>query len=135
MKGSKTVSQNKIGLLYSDTMKHKQDLAQQEHDTNIPKNKTNYCTLITIYNSLFSLFLQSGIIVWGQTFAHTLSHSSQYKKLLKLLHINIPSSSHTSPIFKSLKLLKFHDIFQVKLSSFVNESIIKPSFYFSTSFH
>ena len=86
-------------------------------------------TLINVYNSLFMSFLQYGITVWGQTFDSYLDpiFKLQKKAVRAISHEHF--TSHTLPIFKNLKLLRLQDIFRVKISSFVYESLnkINPS--------
>ena len=73
--------------------------------------------LVCLYNALFLSFLQYGLIVWGQTYA-----------------------SYTDPVFK--KLLKLSEIFELRLLTFVFDSVNKTSpscfhdfFLFSSSVH
>ena len=82
-------------------------------------------TLINVYNSLFMYFLQYGIIVWGQTSALYIEpiFKLQKKALRAISHEH--TRSHTLPIFKTLKLLRLQDVFQLKMLSFVFESINK----------
>ena len=86
-------------------------------------------TLILLYNKLFLPFLQYDIIVWGQTFASYLEPLVLIQKKVVRAIAHQHPFSHTLPIFKSLKIFKLHDIFQVKLLCFVYESINKLNPY------
>ena len=88
--------------------------------------------LICLYNSLFSPFLQYGILVWGLTY-------ETYIKPVFLLQKRVIRAisfqnyaAPSSPIFSDLKILKLHDLFQLKLLSFVYECVNKIS---PTNFH
>ena len=74
-------------------------------------------------------YLQYGIIVWGQTFASYLEPLVLIQKKVVRAIAHQHPFSHTLPIFKSLKILKLHDIFQVNLLCFVYESINKLNPY------
>ena len=68
-------------------------------------------------------FLQYGITVWGQTCA---SYIDPIIKLQRKAVKIISSQSllcHTTPIFKTLKLLELPDIFKLRLLTFVFESL------------
>ena len=87
---------------------------------------------ICLYNSLFSPFLQYGILVWGLTY-------ETYIKPVFLLQKRVIRAisfqnyaAPSSPIFSDLKILKLHDLFQLKLLSFVYECVNKIS---PTNFH
>ena len=80
--------------------------------------------LICLYNSVFSPFLQYGILVWGLTY-------ETYINPVFLLQKRV-IRSHSTPIFSDLKILKLHDLFQLKLLTFVYESVHKIS---PTCFH
>ena len=88
--------------------------------------------LIHLYNSLFSPFLQYGVLVWGVTYeTYTNPVFLLQKRVVRAMafeHFTSPSN----PIFRDLKILKLHDLFQLKLLSFVYESVNKLS---PTCFH
>ena len=84
------------------------------------------------------LFLQYGIVIWGQTF------SSYMEPLFKLQKKAIRTISHKTalsyslPLFKGLQLLRVSDVFKLKLLTFVYDSMtmLAPSYfhgYFSLS--
>ncbi len=83
--------------------------------------------LICLYNSLFASFLPYGIVVWD--FAYDL-HLQSVLLLQKRIIRAIAFQSYlspSSPIFNDLKILKLHDLFQIKLLSFVYECVNKIS--------
>ena len=89
--------------------------------------------LICLYNSLFSPFLQYGILVWGLTYeTYTNPVFLLQKRVVKAIsfaHFTSPST----PIFSDLKILKMHDLFQLKLLGFVYDCVnrISPSCFHS----
>ncbi len=84
-------------------------------------------TLICLYNALFLSFLQYGITVWGSTCTTYIDPIFKLqKKVVRAISFE-PYNSHSSPIFKDLKILKLSDIFHLKLLTFVYESIHKMS--------
>ena len=98
--------------------------------------------LLCLYNALFMSFLQYGITVWGQT------HKLYLDPVIKLQKRAIraisfqPYLSHTLPIFKDLKILRLCEIFELRLLTFVYESVKKISplcfhnfFTFNASIH
>ena len=69
--------------------------------------------LISLYNSLFSSFLQYGVIVWGLTReVHTKPIYLLQKKVVRAIAFK-SSSSPSTPIFSDLKILKLNDLFQL----------------------
>ena len=88
--------------------------------------------LICLYNSLFSPFLQYGILVWGLTYeTHINPVFLLQKRVIRAIAFE-NFTSHSTPIFSDLKILKLHDLFQLKLLTFVYESVHKIS---PTCFH
>ena len=87
--------------------------------------------LISLYNSLFSSFLQYGVIVWGLTYdTHIKPIYLLQKKVVRAITFKSFRSPSTS-IFSDLKILKLYDLFELKLLTFVYESVnkISPSFF------
>ena len=84
--------------------------------------------LICRYNSLFSPFLQYGILVWCLTYETYINpvFLLQKRVIKAILFQNFASPS--TPIFSDLKILKLHDMFQLKLLCFVYDcvNIISP---------
>ena len=83
--------------------------------------------LVSLYNSLFSSFLYYGIIVWGLTYdIHTKPIYLLQKKVVRAIAFqNFTSAS--SPIFSDLKILKLYDLLDLKLLTFVYESVNRLS--------
>ena len=81
--------------------------------------------LICLYNSLFSPFLQYGILVWGLTYETYINPVFLLQKRV-IRAISFQNyAAPSSPIFSDLKILKLHDLFQLKLLSFVYECVNK----------
>ena len=83
--------------------------------------------LICLYNSLFSPFLQYGILFWGLTYETYINPVFLLQKRIIRAMSFEHFTSHSAPIFLNLKILKMHDLFQLKLLSFVYESVNKIS--------
>ena len=83
--------------------------------------------LICLYNSLFSPFLQYGILVWGLTHETYINPVFLLQKRIIRAMSFEHFTAHSAPIFFDLKILKLHDLFQLKLLSFVYESFFKIS--------
>ena len=83
--------------------------------------------LICLYNSLFSSFLQYGILVWGLTHeTHINPVILLQKRVVRAISFEHFTSSST-PIFFNLKILKLHDLFKLKLLSFAYDCVNKTS--------
>ena len=79
--------------------------------------------LVSLYNSLFSPFLQYGILVWGLTYeTHINPVFLLQKRVIRAIFL-----------FSDLKILKLYDLFQLKLLSFVYDCVnkISPSCFHS----
>ncbi len=70
--------------------------------------------LLHIYNSLFVSHLNYGLLLWGRVFEKI------FKLQKKAIRIITHSEylAHTEPLFKSLGLLKVHDLYNLKLLKF-----------------
>ena len=80
---------------------------------------------------MFSSFLQYGIIIWGLTYdSHTKPIYLLQKKVVRAITFRSFTSPST-PIFSDLKILKLYDLFDLKLLTFVYESVnkISPLFF------
>ena len=90
--------------------------------------------LVCLYNSLFSPFLQYGILVWGLTYETYIKPVFLFqKRVLRAIsfeHFTSPST----PIFYNLKILKLHDLFQLKLLGFVYDCVNKTAPHYFHSF-
>ena len=91
---------------------------------------------------LVSVFLQYGLVVWGKANAsYTDPIFNLQKKAVTTISFQ-PRMSPSIPIFNDLKLLKLSEIFELRLFTFVFDSVSKfsPScfhdfFLFSSSVH
>ena len=71
--------------------------------------------LVCLYNSLFSPFLQYGILVWGITYeTHINPVLLLQKRVIRAIAFE-HFTSPTTPLFSDLKILKLCDPFQLKL--------------------
>ena len=87
--------------------------------------------LVSLYYSLFASFLQYGIIVWGLACdTHTKPIYLLQKKVVRAIAFKNFTSPST-PIFSELKILKLYDLSNLKLLTFVYESVnlISPIFF------
>ena len=84
-------------------------------------------TLICLYNSLFSSFLNYGIIVWGLTYDSYLNQLFLLqKKILRCIKFQ-PFTAPSAPLFYSLKIIKLQDILHLNISTFAHKAIQKLS--------
>ena len=83
--------------------------------------------LICLYNSLFSPFLQYRILVWGVTHETYINPVFLLQKRIIRAMSFKHFTSHSTPIFHELRILKLHDLLHLKLMSFVYESVHKIS--------
>ena len=80
--------------------------------------------LTLLYNSLFSPFLQYGILVWGLTFETYINPVFLLqKRVIRAIAFEHFTSS-TTPLFSDLKILKLHDSFKLKLLTFVYDCLL-----------
>ena len=83
--------------------------------------------LFCLHNALFLPFLQYGLIVWGQTYASYIDPIFKLqKKAVRAISFQ-PRMSPSLPIFNDFKLLKLSEIFELRLLTFVFDSINKTS--------
>ena len=129
-----------LGLLLDDTLSWKYHLSE------LSKKLARTCgvlykirpflpteILVCLYNSLFRSFLQYGITVWGQTCASYIDPITKLQKKAIRIISNQSLLCQTTPIFKTLKLLKLPDIFKLRLLTFVFESLNKlaPHYFYN----
>ena len=91
-------------------------------------------TLICLYNSLFSSFLNYGSSAWGLTYETYLNPLFRLqKKILRAINFQ-PFSAPSSPIFHSLRILKLQDVLRTNILTFVYKSFNELSPYFHDYF-
>ena len=78
------------------------------------KHYVPFCTLKTIYFSLFMSHFTYGILVWGN---HAARIAQLQKKVIRII-TNSRYNAHTSPLFKSLNCLKFEDLYKLNVLKF-----------------
>ena len=123
-----------------------ENLSWKYHTTELSKKLARTCgmffkirhflpvdVLICLYNSLFSPFIQYGILVWGLTYDIYINPVFLLqKKVIRAISFENFTAPST-PLFSDLKILKLRDLFQLKLLSFVYDCInkISPSCFHS----
>ena len=87
----------------------------------------NVDILIMLYYSLIYPFLTYGIQVWGLTYPTYLKPvTTLQKRVVRLMTFSDPRS-HSEPLLKSLRLLKFSDVIHLEILSFVYQCYHKLS--------
>ena len=81
--------------------------------------KSSFCltrfALRTLYFALVYPYLNYCVTIWGSTYSINLNRLILLqKKVIRILN-NVSFDAHTSPLFKSLNLLKFKDIYLLNL--------------------
>ena len=76
---------------------------------------------LTLYNSLFRSHLEFGILAWGGLSSNKLLKITNTQKKCVRNVAGKGHRSHTGPIFSSLGLLKFNDLFKHQCSIFMHK--------------
>ena len=76
-------------------------------------------SLRTLYNSMILPYLYYCNLAWGGTYKSNLQRIEILQKRALRIVSNSTYDAHTGPIFKELKLLKFHDIHSFQLGIFM----------------
>ena len=86
--------------------------------------------MMNLYYSLNYPHLLYAIQIWGSTFENYINKIVVLqKKLVRVMTFNVTfftingPPAHTAPLFKSLNILKFKDIFELRISQFIYECI------------
>ena len=111
--------------------KHKSEVIQAARKLKPDGHLLPTNVLVSLYYSLFASFLQYGIIVWGLACdTHTKPIYLLQKKVVRAIAFKNYTSPST-PIFSELKILKLYDLSNLKLLTFVYESVnlISPIFF------
>ena len=102
----------------------------------------NRSTLVNLYYAFIYPFLSYCIHVWGSTHAVHLTKLKVLQKLVVRIIAGVPFRAHTSPLFKTLKLLKFDYIFILNIGIFMYKynhkllpSIFNSFFKRNSEFH
>ena len=78
-----------------------------------------YCILLKLYYALIYPFLIYGIIIWGNTYESTLKPIFiLQKKALRTITFS-QYDSPSSPVFKSLQVIKFYDLVTFHIATFM----------------
>ena len=91
----------------------------------------NLSTLKNLYYSLIYPFLIYGILVWGNTYQATLHPLVILQKRMIRIITFTNYYEHTSPLFKSLNILKIHDLVSFHVAVFVkkfHDQLLPPVF-------
>lgn len=80
-------------------------------------------TLLSLYNSLYKPHIEFGILVWGSVPKSQIKGiiASQKKCIRNIC--NKTHNSHTDPLFKELRILKFEDLFDYNCKIFMYDLI------------
>ena len=89
----------------------KNKLSKSNYAINSSKNFIPLRIRKLLYNSLFRSHLEFGIIAWGGVKAKQLKPIVNLEKKCIRNVANRDFKSHTDPIFKSLNILKFNDLY------------------------
>ena len=97
----------------------------------------NIPTLVNLYYALIHPFLIYSLIAWGHTYETTLKPIYILQKRAARIITSSSFFEHTSPIFKSLKIVKFFDLIKFTTSVFMykfNKNLLPPIFsdFFTT---
>ena len=76
-------------------------------------------SLLTLHYSMVYPYLQYCNVVWASTYASNLPRLVLLQKRVIRILNNSGFDSHTTPIFKNLRLLKFHDIRKLQTGQFM----------------
>ena len=84
---------------------------------------------IMLYNSLILSHINYGILAWGYNHERILKLQKRAIRIITLSKYN----AHTEPLFKSRKLLKIHNIFQIQQYKFYHKYVNNklPSYFHS----
>ena len=117
--------------------KLKTKLAFSNHLISKVKNIFPRDTLITLYNCLFKPHIEYGIIAWGGAPKNKLRGviTAQRKCMRNIYGKSI--SSHSEPIFRDTKILKFNDLYEYNclkyIFNFVNNGVNHDTFKMANS--
>ena len=97
------------------------NIAKSLYTLNKVKNILPVAALRSIYFALIHIHLSYGILAWG--------NSTSVNKLFKLqkravrIIMHMPYRAHTDPLFKSLNILKIHDLYKLQVSLFAHDYV------------
>ena len=92
------------------------------------KNSLTTQSLLLLYYSLAYPHLQYCIAIWGSAPSYLLNKIIlKQKRLIRIIN-KTDRLSHTSPLFKTCKVLKFNDIYKLELTKFMFNEINVKSF-------
>ena len=96
-------------------------LASSNYAINISKNFLPLHIRLKLYNSLFKSHLEFGLLAWGNVSSNKLKGIVNLQKKCIRNVANKHTLSHTDPIFASLKILKFTDLFNYNCTLFMHK--------------
>ena len=76
-------------------------------------------SLITLYSSLISSYLNYGILAWGNAQSTLLNRLLLLQKKALRIICNVSPRSHANPLFSKYKILKIHDLYTYQLGQFM----------------
>lgn len=77
--------------------------------------------LVSLYYSLIYPYFIYGIVVWGNTYHHTINPLFILQKKAVRIMTFADFKEHTNPIFIDLKILKFHDLVWLQTAIFMHD--------------
>ena len=88
--------------------------------------------LLRLYYALIYPFLIYGIVIWGNTYETTLKPIlTLQKKSVRIITFS-PYNCHSSPLFKSLQVIKFFDLVELHIAIFMykfHNGLLPPTFH------
>ena len=119
---------NTLGIIIDDTLcwkPHIQMIINKIRKTQVVLAKLKYFlpteTLLTIYYSLIMPHLLYGILLWGTQGRYITKMQKRTARTIAKTKYN----SHTSPIFKTLNILKFEDLLKIQEWKFYHKLVNK----------
>ena len=83
----------------------------------------NQQLLMLLYNALILPYLSYCVCIWGSNYRTTLQPIIVAQKRAVRMIAGVPTRTHTSPLFKDLKILKFDDIVQYQILNILHDSL------------
>ena len=81
----------------------------------------NQKLLLMLYNALILPYLTYCTCIWGPNYRTTLHPITVAQKRVVRLIAGVPARTHTSPLFRDLKILKFADLVQYQILNILHD--------------
>ena len=103
------------------------------------RHSLNKQSKLLLYYSLIQSHLQYGVTVWGSACKSSLKPLVTSQKRMTRIIASAPYLAHTSPLFKSLKILKLKDLNHLATVKFIHTQLRIPGpivqYYQGNHFH